>query len=135
MYDENVAGAALSGITIRFEPGVGDFTRAEWSALGGTARDDATAAYNPFVSYDFLCILEESGCAVRETGWQGHHLRMEGAKGDLLGDVAQNEGAFSCAGRRRRRQRAGQITEASDIIERNLARFVELGCDDIAHRL
>ncbi len=41
----------------------------------------------PFISYDFLCILEESGCAVPATGWQGHHIRLEDAKCDLLGAV------------------------------------------------
>ena len=35
-------------------------------------------AYNPFLSHDFLSSLEETGCAVAETGWLGQHLILEG---------------------------------------------------------
>ena len=55
--------------------------------MPGTSRENCETPYNPFVSFDFLNILEESGCAVRKTGWQGHHLRLENADGTLLGAV------------------------------------------------
>ena len=45
------------------------------------------AGYNPFLSYDFLTSLEESGCAVPRTGWQGQHLGWKTAKARLLGAV------------------------------------------------
>ena len=60
--------------------------RPSGSRLAGTTRGDP-AGYNPFLSYDFLTILEESGCAVPRTGWQGQHLRLEDADGALLGAV------------------------------------------------
>ncbi|MEW9808414.1 GNAT family N-acetyltransferase [Mesorhizobium sp. ZMM04-5] len=63
------------------------FTKDEWGALIGTSRTANETPYNPFVSFDFLDILEETGCAVRKTGWQGHHLRLEDAGGALLGVV------------------------------------------------
>jgi predicted N-acyltransferase len=72
---------------IRVMPSLGDVARDDWSQLGGTSRDDRETTYNPFLSYDFLYTLEESGCAVRATGWQGQHLRLESPDGVLLGAV------------------------------------------------
>lgn len=37
--------------------------------------------YNPFISHAFLASLEESGCAIAETGWLGQHLVLEGRDG------------------------------------------------------
>ncbi len=74
-------------LTIRVAASVGAFTRAEWNALDGTDRQTSPSTYNPFISYDFLVALEESGCAVPRTGWQGHHLRLETAGGRLAGAV------------------------------------------------
>jgi predicted N-acyltransferase len=36
---------------------------------------------NPFVSYDFLDIAEEAGCAVERTGWGPQHLSVEDEDG------------------------------------------------------
>jgi len=69
---------------IRVATSIGAFTESEWESLAGTSRN-GDADYNPFVSYAFLRSLEESGCAVRKTGWQGQHLRLETADGVLLG--------------------------------------------------
>jgi predicted N-acyltransferase len=82
--DRQTANAELS---IRIAAGIGAFTRAEWDSLGGTARGDTENGYNPLVSFAFLSALEDSGCAVRRSGWQGHHLRLETARGKLLGAV------------------------------------------------
>ena len=46
---------------------------------------DSKADFDPFISYDFLNALEESGSATRETGWLPHHLVVENYAGDLLG--------------------------------------------------
>ncbi|MCV3208396.1 GNAT family N-acetyltransferase [Mesorhizobium sp. YC-39] len=73
--------------SIRVAAGIGAFTCAEWNSLAGTARGDKENGYNPLVSFAFLSALEDSGCAVRRTGWQGHHLRLETAQGRLLGAV------------------------------------------------
>jgi len=40
-------------------------------------------AYNPFVSFDFLDILEESGCAVERSGWGPRHLTVKDESGAL----------------------------------------------------
>lgn len=86
---ESVNGSADGGgLSIRIATGISAFAKAEWDQLSGTSRNECGTPYNPFVSFDFLSILEESGCAVRGTGWQGHHLRLEAADGRLLGAVA-----------------------------------------------
>ena len=74
-------------LAIRVVSSIGAFTREEWNGLGGTSRADGETPYNPFVSYDFLLTLEDSGCATRRTGWLGQHLRLEDADGRLLGAV------------------------------------------------
>ncbi len=85
---ESVNGSAQGGgLSIRVVPDIGTFTKAEWQQLSGASRDDCKTPYNPFISFDFLQILEESGCVARKTGWQGHHLRLEDADGAFLGVV------------------------------------------------
>ncbi len=74
------------GPSIGVATSIGAFTRAEWETLAGTTRAGA-GPYNPFVSYDFLTALEESGCATPKAGWRGHHIRLEAADGRLLGAV------------------------------------------------
>ncbi|MET4633577.1 GNAT family N-acetyltransferase [Kaistia defluvii] len=44
-------------------------------------------AYNPFISYDFLHALEESGSATGRTGWQARHLVLDGENGKPVGIV------------------------------------------------
>ncbi|MER8462774.1 GNAT family N-acetyltransferase [Mesorhizobium sp. M1396] len=85
--DEGYGQTANADYSIRVAAGIGAFTCDEWNSLGGTTRDDAENGYNPLVSFAFLSALEESGCAVRRTGWQGHHLRLEDGQGRLLGAV------------------------------------------------
>jgi predicted N-acyltransferase len=41
------------------------------------------AAPNPFVAYDFLDCLEESGCAVERTGWGPQHLAIRDETGRI----------------------------------------------------
>lgn len=72
---------------LRIAASVGDFSREEWNSLSGTTRQDPSTPYNPFISYDFLTALEDSGCATPKTGWQGHHLRLEDTSGRLLGAI------------------------------------------------
>lgn len=55
--------------------------QAEWDAcaLGG-------GEVNPFLSWDFLDVLEASGSAVKEQGWLPQHLLVrDDASGELLG--------------------------------------------------
>ena len=56
---------------------LGETRREHWDACA----NPASAAYNPFLSYDFLWALEESGSATRKTGWQAQHLVLDGPDG------------------------------------------------------
>jgi predicted N-acyltransferase len=85
--DDGDGQTANAEYSIRVAAGIGAFTCAEWDELGGTARSDTENGYNPLVSVAFLSALEDSGCAVRRTGWQGHHLRLETTQGKFLGAV------------------------------------------------
>lgn len=85
--DEGDGQTANADYSIRVAAGIGAFTCDEWNGFAGTARGDSGASYNPLVSFAFLSALEDSGCAVRRTGWQGHHLRLEDGQGRLLGAV------------------------------------------------
>ncbi len=53
---------------------IAEIGREGWEACAGPLG-------NPFVSYDFLDIVEESGCAVERTGWGPQHLSVEDAAG------------------------------------------------------
>lgn len=59
---------------------IAEIGRKTWDACA--ANPDYAA--NPFISYDFLYCLEESGCAVERQGWGPQHL----AVGDQDGAVA-----------------------------------------------
>ncbi|MDX8460127.1 GNAT family N-acetyltransferase [Mesorhizobium humile] len=85
--DEDDGRVANADYAIRVAAGIGAFTCEEWNGFAGTTRGDQENGYNPLVSFAFLSALEDSGCAVRRTGWQGHHLRLETAQGRLLGAV------------------------------------------------
>ncbi|PBB67262.1 GNAT family N-acetyltransferase [Mesorhizobium sp. WSM4312] len=85
--DDGDGQIANADYSIRIAAGIGAFTCDEWNGFAGTTRGDAENGYNPLVSFAFLSALEDSGCAVRRTGWQGHHLRLETAQGRLLGAV------------------------------------------------
>jgi predicted N-acyltransferase len=81
------AGAAGGEFTIRVANTLGAFTKAEWDSLSGASRAVGESSYNPFISFDFLLSLEESGCATRRTGWAAQHLRLEAPDGTLIGAV------------------------------------------------
>ena len=85
--DDDDGRAANADYAIRVAAGIGAFTCEEWDGFAGTKHGDKENGYNPLVSFAFLSALEDSGCAVRRTGWQGHHLRLETAQGRLLGAV------------------------------------------------
>jgi predicted N-acyltransferase len=64
-----------------------DYSRSH-EALCDAAEADAELEkipYNPFISYDFLAILEESGSACSRTGWLPQHLVLEDDTGVVLG--------------------------------------------------
>lgn len=64
-------------LTIRVVPAAKEVERADWDACAGTS--------NPFLSHDFLSILEESGSVRAKTGWQPQHLVLEDGTGQVRG--------------------------------------------------
>ncbi len=56
--------------------GLGEVEREEWDALA--------AGGSPFLEWDWLASLEESGCVARTTGWLPQHLVVRDRRGRLL---------------------------------------------------
>lgn len=71
-------------VTVRIAGSFEEIDPADWATLSGTSH--AEPGYNPFVSHAFLSAMDESGSAVPETGWMGHHLLLE-ENGRLIGAV------------------------------------------------
>lgn len=67
------SGASAQSIVARTLSAVGDMPRAQWDACAG--------ADNPFVSHDFLTILEESGSVGGRSGWQPLPIVVDGMDG------------------------------------------------------
>lgn len=53
--------------------------------IGRTAWDACAGPDNPFIAYDFLHALEESGCVGGESGWLPQHLVLQGPDGGTEG--------------------------------------------------
>ena len=61
---------------VRVNRRIADIGKAAWEAC-------AAPGGNPFVAYDFLDVLEQSGCAVERTGWGPQHLAIEDEVGEV----------------------------------------------------
>jgi hypothetical protein len=59
---------------------IADIGREAWDRCAAAPR----YAFNPFVSFDFLDILEEAGCAVARTGWAPRHLSVRDERGCVV---------------------------------------------------
>ncbi len=70
-------------LVIRTADDIADIGAADWDRCAGTAG----GAGNPFVSYDFLHALEETGCCNAESGWLPQHLVLEDPDGSVRGVV------------------------------------------------
>ncbi len=79
---------------IRVVRSMQEVDRAAWDACAnpGWPSDAPIAsapterpAYNPFICYDFLWSLEESGSATSKTGWAPQHLLLTNGGGALIG--------------------------------------------------
>jgi hypothetical protein len=66
----------MTAVTARLADGVASIPKAEWDACAGSG--------NPFVSHDFLSILEESGSVGARSGWQSVPIVVEGGDGAAL---------------------------------------------------
>ena len=64
-----------SALTVRLYPSVGELDAAQWNALGGDR--------NPFVSHEFLSVMEDSGSVGEGTGWDPAPIVITDAEGRL----------------------------------------------------
>lgn len=69
------------GLTVRSHGALNDIPRDQWDQLANPQG----AEFDPFLSWDFLQALEESGSATPDTGWYPRHLTLEDAAGALVG--------------------------------------------------
>ncbi|CAN5904136.1 GNAT family N-acetyltransferase [soil metagenome] len=58
---------------------IAEIGREGWDACAG----NPDYAANPFVSFDFLDIVEQSGCAIERMGWGPQHLSVEDEDGKV----------------------------------------------------
>lgn len=65
--------------SVRIHRRIAEIGREAWDACA-SAPDFHD---NPFISYDFLDICEQSGCAVERQGWGAHHLSIEDDAGRI----------------------------------------------------
>jgi len=72
-----MADRSDSTIIARLASGVTEFDPAAWDRCAGVG--------NPFVSHAFLSILERSGSATAEAGWQPLPIAIDDAEGGLAG--------------------------------------------------
>ena len=63
---------------VRVHRAIAEIGKDAWEAC-------AAATGDPFVSYDFLSILEESGCVEARTGWAPYHISVADEAGDIAG--------------------------------------------------
>jgi uncharacterized protein len=66
---------------VRVHTAIADIGKTAWDALAG----DAAYGGDPFISYDFLQALEESGCVGPQAGWTPCHLSVEDETGETVG--------------------------------------------------
>lgn len=69
------------GLTVRSHGALNDIPRDQWDQLANPPG----AEFDPFLSWDFLQALEESGSATPDTGWYPRHLTLENSEGALVG--------------------------------------------------
>ncbi len=68
-------------LTVAVIGGLDMIERAAWDALA----NPADRPYDPFLSWDFLQALEESGCAIGMRGWRPAHLVARDGAGAAVG--------------------------------------------------
>jgi len=66
------------GASVEVHARIREIGREAWDACAGPTGD-------PFLSFDFLDALEESGCAVERTGWGPRHLAVRDQAGRVAG--------------------------------------------------
>jgi predicted N-acyltransferase len=67
-----------SEAVVRVHGSIADIGREAWDACAAPSGD-------PFVRFDFLDVLEQTGCAAPRTGWSPRHLSVEDVEGRVCG--------------------------------------------------
>ena len=62
---------------VRVHRRIAEIGRDAWDACAARSNEPA----NPFIAFDFLDSLEQSGCAVERTGWAPQHLSIDDEDG------------------------------------------------------
>ncbi|WP_300528581.1 GNAT family N-acetyltransferase [Maricaulis sp.] len=81
MDDEAAQTASDPALTLRSISALDEVNRSAWDAIANPPGVE----FDPFLSWDFLQALEESGCVSDETGWSPRHLVVEDEAGALRG--------------------------------------------------
>ncbi len=67
------------GAIVKVVPDISEFDQAQWDSCANPDPE----TYDPFVSFTFLNILEQSGAVSDKTGWQPQHLGLLDDHGNL----------------------------------------------------
>ncbi|KAF7802203.1 Acyl-CoA N-acyltransferase isoform 1 [Senna tora] len=81
--DTRVNLAQPKMITVSVVSSVSEVASSEWNAcaLDATGMDK----FNPFLTHEFLSSLEDTGCAVKETGWTPRHIIAKDEGNKIVG--------------------------------------------------
>jgi predicted N-acyltransferase len=77
-YDKKLRKKNITINKIIIEDSASNIEAVEWNRL---------KIKNPFMSYEFISSLEESGCVSKETGWNTQHIIMKNNENKILGIV------------------------------------------------
>ncbi|XP_057417449.1 uncharacterized protein LOC130711746 [Lotus japonicus] len=72
-------------ITVSFVSSISEVPATQWDACALDAT--GPEKFNPFLSHAFFSTLEDSGCAVKETGWKPHHIVAKDETNNILAVV------------------------------------------------
>ena len=70
---------------VRFHSGMASLDASAWNRLAGDY---------PFLRYEFLAALEDTGCVTPATGWTPHHLQIGSLHEPAGAGADVREGAF-----------------------------------------
>lgn len=71
----------MTEISVRMIEALAEIAPEQWDSVANPEG----APFDPFLSWNFLQALEQSGCASEETGWGPRHLLAEDSHGKLVG--------------------------------------------------
>ncbi|KZV47391.1 hypothetical protein F511_07805 [Dorcoceras hygrometricum] len=72
-------------VSVSVVSSISEISSDDWDAcsLDASGPDN----FNPFLSHGFLSALEETGCAVKETGWVPQHIIAKDHSNNILGVI------------------------------------------------